>query len=80
MVEVILQYQNQVKFFIQILYFYSYFYSDDSHQQPVQLNINEPVRFSSVSSSPPTQYKQNKNIFIEYNFLFLKGKGRWSII
>jgi hypothetical protein len=56
MVEVILQYQNQVKFFIQILYFYSYFYSDDSHQQPVQLSINEPVRFNTAAAaSPPTQ-------------------------
>jgi hypothetical protein len=65
MVEVILQYQNQVKFFIQIFFLlYSFLFSDDSYQQPVQLNINEPVRFSAVQPPSPTQYlKKISKIF-----------------
>jgi len=83
MVEVILQYQNQVKFFIQNFFFFfiHFYFADDSYQQPVQLNINEPVRFTAVQPPSPTQYfkkKISKILFI-MNF-FLKGKSRWSIV
>jgi len=82
MVEVILQYQNPVKFFIQNFFLYSFLSLDDSYQQPVQLNINEPVRFTAVQPPSPTQYFKKKNLknFISYKFFCLKGKSRWSIV
>jgi hypothetical protein len=66
-VEVISQYPNQVKFSFELFFFYSFNSSDDSHQQPVQLSINEPVRFSTVAAaaSPPQYFKIESTFFFE---------------
>ncbi|CAF3761845.1 unnamed protein product [Rotaria sordida] len=41
---------------------------NDSHEQPVQLNINESVRFTLTSnSSPPTQEKAGGRLYSSYD-------------
>ncbi|CAF4183246.1 unnamed protein product, partial [Rotaria sp. Silwood2] len=41
--------------------------SNDSHEQPVQLNINESVRFTSISGSSPTQEKAGGRLYSSYD-------------
>ncbi|CAF3441805.1 unnamed protein product [Rotaria sp. Silwood1] len=40
---------------------------NDSHEQPVQLNINESVRFSTSSGSSPTQEKAGGRLYSSYD-------------
>ncbi|CAF0936928.1 unnamed protein product [Adineta steineri] len=40
---------------------------NDSHQQPVQLNINESVRFNAASALSPTQEKAGGRLYSSYD-------------